>query len=74
MNLSTSRSMERAKEVGVRKVMGALRRQLTTQFLSESVLITLMALILGIACIFLLLPLFNQLTGKTFTVVSLLNS
>ena len=74
MNLSTSRSVERAKEVGLRKVMGALRRQLTTQFLSESVLITLMALILGIACIFLLLPLFNQLTGKTFAAVSLLNS
>ncbi|MEM1405732.1 MAG: ABC transporter permease [Bacteroidota bacterium] len=74
MNLSTSRSVERAKEVGIRKVMGALRKQLTIQFLSESALMTLIALILGAVCIFLWLPLFNQLTGKTFTAVSLLNT
>ncbi|MEM7110200.1 MAG: ABC transporter permease, partial [Bacteroidota bacterium] len=71
MNLSTSRSVERAKEVGIRKVMGAVRKQLTIQFLSESALITLIALVIGIACLFLLLPLFNQLTGKTFSATSL---
>ncbi|MGV3558646.1 ABC transporter permease [Larkinella arboricola] len=64
MNLVIARSSERAKEVGVRKVVGAVRSQLTGQFLSESVLLSFIAFILaGILCE-LLLPAFNTLSGK----------
>jgi len=64
MNLVIARSSERAKEVGVRKVVGALRSQLTGQFLSESILLSLIAFLLaGILCE-LLLPAFNTLSGK----------
>ncbi|MFD1145181.1 ABC transporter permease [Larkinella insperata] len=64
MNLVIARSSERAKEVGVRKVVGAVRSQLTGQFLSESVLLSLIAFVLaGILCE-LLLPAFNMLSGK----------
>ena len=64
MNLSTARATERAKEVGIRKVIGALRRQLTVQFLSESVLLSLFAFALASIFSELLLPIFNQLSGK----------
>jgi len=64
MNLSTARSLKRAKEIGVRKVIGAVRSALIRQFLSEAVLFTLFAVIISIALIGLLLPLFNALTGK----------
>jgi putative ABC transport system permease protein len=63
INLSTARSSERAKEVGVRKVIGAERGQLIRQFLTESFLINLFALILGIALMFILQPAFNALVG-----------
>jgi len=63
MNLSTARSSNRAKEVGVRKVLGSLRRNLIWQFLVESILISFIALILAIVIARLLLPYFNQLTG-----------
>jgi putative ABC transport system permease protein len=65
MNLATARATERAKEVGIRKVVGAIRRQLTTQFLFESVLLSLIAVLLAILLSELLLPTFNQLAGKT---------
>jgi putative ABC transport system permease protein len=65
MNLSTARASERAKEVGVRKVIGAVRRQLTIQFLFESVLLSLVAAFLAVLGSELLLPVFNQLAGKT---------
>lgn len=66
-NLSTIRAVERSKEVGLRKVMGALRNHLITQFIGESVLLTLISCILSIALLQLLMPLYNQLLGYTLT-------
>ncbi len=68
MNLSTARSFNRAKEVGVRKVLGSLRKNLIQQFLAESVLISFIALIFAVADRLSLLPYFNQLAGKTIKV------
>jgi putative ABC transport system permease protein len=64
INLSTARSVERAKEVGIRKSAGAKRHQLIGQFLTESILIALISFFLALACCHFLLPLFNQLSGK----------
>ncbi|GAB3693334.1 ABC transporter permease [Spirosoma flavus] len=64
MNLATARSVKRAKEVGVRKVVGAFRTSLIGQFLGESMLITLLSLGFSILIVFLILPVFNELTGK----------
>jgi len=64
VNLTTARSAERAKEVGVRKVAGAGRWQLAKQFIGESVIISLIAFALSVVLCALLLPLFNQLAGK----------
>ena len=67
MNLSTARSANRAREIGVRKVLGSLRRQLISQFLLESLLLTAIAAILAFgATTFLLYP-FNYLTGKALS-------
>ncbi len=63
MNLATARSTGRAREVGMRKVCGAERRQIITQFLGESMLLALMAMILSLIFVELALPLFNNLTG-----------
>jgi len=67
MNLATARSANRAKEVGIRKVVGAVRNQLVKQFLSESVLIALISLLIGAVAVQVLLPYFNELAGKTLT-------
>jgi putative ABC transport system permease protein len=67
MNLSTARSANRAKEVGVRKVLGSLRQNLIMQFLSESVLISFLSLALALVIAAVLLPYFNQLSGKDMT-------
>ncbi|RYU92429.1 FtsX-like permease family protein [Mucilaginibacter terrigena] len=64
MNLSTARSSNRAREVGVRKVLGSPRKYLIAQFLSESVMVTLFATIISVIGAWLLLPLFNQLADK----------
>lgn len=72
-NLSTAGSASRSKEVGIRKVLGSVRTQLVTQFLTESVLLTFFALILALVLVFLLLPSFNVLSGKQFTVNDLVN-
>ncbi|MEO8763304.1 MAG: ABC transporter permease [Ginsengibacter sp.] len=64
INLTTARSAERAKEVGIRKVVGAAKFQLARQFITESVLICLIAFFVSILLGSLLLPLFNQLAGK----------
>jgi putative ABC transport system permease protein len=64
INLTTARATERAKEVGVRKVIGAARSQLTMQFLGESVLICLVSFVFAALLVSLLLPWFNQLAGK----------
>ncbi len=64
INLSTARSIDRAREVGIRKVLGSYRIQLISQFLFESFLINLMAVILAFLLILAFLPLFNIITGK----------
>ena len=64
MNLSTAKASGRLKEVGIKKVVGAGRRQLIFQFLGESVLLTLLAVLIAMAIVWLLLPQFNRLTGK----------
>jgi putative ABC transport system permease protein len=65
MNLSTVRSLQRAKEVGLRKVVGAERKQLIKQFLGESTLVSVVALILSLVITVLVLPLFNQLSERS---------
>lgn len=72
-NLSIARSVKRAKEVGIRKVMGSGKMQLIKQFLSESVLMSFCAMLLAAGFIILLLPYFNQLSGKQITVSSFFN-
>ncbi|MEM8568667.1 MAG: FtsX-like permease family protein [Bacteroidota bacterium] len=64
MNLSTAQSLKRAKEVGIRKVAGCKKNQLVFQFLSESVVVSLMALTVAIVLLLLLVPEFNELSGK----------
>lgn len=64
MNLSTARSEKRSKEVGIRKSIGSLRTQLVTQFFSESILISLFALVLSLILVFIALPQFNEVAGK----------
>jgi putative ABC transport system permease protein len=68
MNLATARSARRAREIGLRKVSGAIRGQLILQFLSESVLISFLALLLALAMVYLFLPVFNTLADKQLTI------
>ena len=67
VNLTTARSAERAKEVGIRKVVGAVKGQLTGQFIGESVLLCAISFILTLVSTALLLPSFNHLAGKTIS-------
>jgi len=67
MNLSTARASRRIKEVGIKKVVGASRTNLILQYLGESVMMSFLSLLLGLGLIRLLLPGFNQLTGKELT-------
>ncbi|QJW91467.1 FtsX-like permease family protein [Spirosoma taeanense] len=71
MNLSTARSAKRAAEVGVRKVMGAEQGALIRQFLGESMVLTLLALLIALALVAICMGLFNQLTGKTLSVLEM---
>ena len=64
MNLSTARSAGRAKEVGLRKTLGSLRGQMIGQFLAESMIYSLITVILALATCYFLLPFFNTLAGK----------
>jgi putative ABC transport system permease protein len=64
VTLSVGRSLQRAKEVGIRKVAGAQRKQLIFQFIGEAVIITFIALVLGLVLAMINLPLFNDLSGK----------
>lgn len=64
MNLSTAKSEQRAKEVGIRKVVGAMRSNLMGQFLGESILIAFLAGVLALLIVQLTLPAFNNFTGK----------
>jgi putative ABC transport system permease protein len=68
MNLSTSRSSNRAREVGVRKVLGSPRKYLIAQFLTESILITFVSTIIAFIVVLAVLPLFNQLSGKSLII------
>ncbi len=69
MNLSTARSEKRAKEVGIRKAVGSLRKQLIFQFFSESLLTVIFAFALSLLLVILLLPFFNSVSGKQMSVV-----
>lgn len=73
MNLSTAGAARRAKEVGIRKVLGSVKEQLIGQFLSESVMLTAFALLLAVVIVAFCLPAFNGLTGKTLAVFSFAN-
>jgi len=68
MNLSTARSEKRAKEVGIRKAIGSLRGQLIVQFLTESFLFVLLALVLSLLLARIFLPVFNTMSGKELVV------
>lgn len=68
MNLSTARSALRAREIGVRKVVGAQRKEIIAQFLSESVLVSWLAMILAFALTWLTLPWLNQLSGQQLSI------
>jgi putative ABC transport system permease protein len=74
INLSTAKSLERAKEVGVRKVMGSYRSQLIAQFMMESIVINLFAVILAFVIVMASLPLFGTLTGKQISFSLLIDS
>jgi len=68
LNLATARSTKRAREVGLRKVVGSGRGPIMLQFLSESVVITIFSLILSLILVVLLLPKFNELAGRSFEI------
>jgi putative ABC transport system permease protein len=71
MNLSTARSASRAKEVGVRKVMGAYKQHLVYQFLSEAFLIALVSIVIAFLASYIALPFFNDLADKSIATASL---
>jgi putative ABC transport system permease protein len=73
MNLSTARAVKRAKEVGVRKVIGARKNQLVSQFLGESLLLSLLSGLTAVLLIIAVLPLFNRFTGKAMTTAGLID-
>ncbi|MEP6951144.1 MAG: ABC transporter permease [Ginsengibacter sp.] len=67
MNLATAVSGRRAKEIGLRKTIGAVRSQLVAQFIGESLLLSFISLLLAVLIVYLMLPLFNQLASKTIS-------
>ncbi len=67
MSMATARSSRRSKEVGMRKVVGSTRRMLIRQFLGESVFIAILSFLIAMVLVHLLLPLFNDLTGKSLS-------
>jgi putative ABC transport system permease protein len=73
MNLSTARATQRAREVGLRKVVGANRRRLTTQFLGESLVVALIAILVALAFVALLLPAFNAFANRDISFGLLFN-
>jgi putative ABC transport system permease protein len=72
-NLSTASSSKRSKEIGIRKVLGSEKNKLVSQFLTESVMLTALAMLFAIGFIYLLLPYFNNLAGKHITIGFFLN-
>lgn len=73
MNLSTARSLERAKEVGIRKSIGADKSSLIAQFLGESIIIVLISSLVSVILVSVSLPMMNQLTGKALTINQVIN-
>lgn len=73
MNLTTAQSLKRAREVGIRKVVGSKRAQLIFQFLSESVVISFISLVISILLLTLALPTFNEISGKQIIINPLEN-
>ena len=71
VNLSTARALERAKEVGIRKVVGAFKRQLIAQFLVESAIVNLVSIIIALGLMILVLPYFNTLSGLSLDITYL---
>lgn len=74
MNLSTARSANRAKEVGLRKVFGAYKKQLVGQFLCESILIAFLGFVISFLLVSIALPFFNEISGKSILAFEMLNS
>lgn len=74
MNLATSRAAKRGKEVGLRKVMGAHKKMLVAQFMGEALMTTFLALVIALGIISVVLPWFNELTGKNIAVNLLHNT
>lgn len=74
MNLTTAQSVKRSREVAVKKVAGASRKQLILQFMGESLLLTMLAFLLSLALVEVLLPIFNQITGNQTSLFSPLSS
>lgn len=74
MNLSTAKSATRSREIGMRKVVGSFRKNLIAQFLGESLLLTLISMIIALILVGLILPLFNQVASKELMMSDLLNS
>ena len=68
MNLATARSFKRAKEVGIRKVVGANKSSLVLQFIGEAIIVTFVSMVLAVVLTQLLLPIFNELTNKELTI------
>lgn len=73
MNLSTARSAHRAKEVGLRKVVGANRKQLISQFIGESILLVSIAMVMAFILVYVTLPIFNEFSGKQLDLLPMLN-
>lgn len=73
MNMSTAQSAGRAKEVGLRKTLGSLRSQMIGQFLAESMLYSLVSIVVSVVLCYLLLPAFNTLSGKQLQILDLMN-
>ncbi len=74
MNLTTARSVKRAKEVGIRKTVGALRSKLIIQFLSEAIMLSFISALISLFLVALALPAFNKLTGKQLSLTALHSS
>ncbi len=69
INFATARSLKRAREIGVRKVLGAFRKQLVLQFVSEAIILTFTAFVLALSLVELMMPTFNQLVEKNINLV-----
>lgn len=74
INISTSKAAKRAQEIGVRKVLGATKRQLTWQFIGDALVLCLLSTLLAVLMVDLFIPYFNSITGKTISSATILNA